>query len=239
MSLLRLRPSAPLAVSFLALFVALGGAGWAAIRIPRNSVGNAQLQNFSVGNAKLRPNSVSANKIVPGSVGAPQVNSGQVQLRVAGPCSIGAIQSISSAGNVTCTPALPNEYGVSAPPTGVGGASTLIASEQLAGGSAGASYLVIGNVNWIVSETAAQPQSVTLACTLQAGTASNSGQIVAELDANHTAQAGALPIILPANIAGSHAGATIACSFSAASSASVPTVNVTATLNAIQTASNS
>lgn len=238
MSLLRPRPSAPLVVSFLALFVALGGAGWAAIRIPPRSVGNAQLQNFSVGNAKLRPNSVSASKIVAGAVGAQQVNSSQVQLRVAGPCSTGAIQSISPLGDVTCTPALPNEYGVSAPPTGVGSPSTLIAAEQLAGGGAGASYLVIGNVNWIVSESAAQPQSVTLACTLQAGTASTSGQIVAELDANHTAQAGALPIILPANIAGSHGGATIACGFSSASSASAPTVNATATINAIQTASN-
>jgi hypothetical protein len=201
-------------------------------------VGNAQLQNFSVGNAKLRPNSVSTNKIVAGAVGAQQVNSSQVQLRIAGPCSTGAIQSISALGNVTCTPALPNEYGVSAPPTGVGSASTPIASEQLAGGSAGASYLVIANVNWIVSENAAQPQSVTLACTLQVGTASASGQIVAELDANHTAESGALPIILPATIAGSRGAATIACGFTAASSASAPTMNATATLNAIQTASN-
>jgi hypothetical protein len=79
---------------------------------------------------------------------------------------------------------------------------------------------------------------VTLACTLGVDAASTSGQIVAQLDANHTAQAGALPIILPAKIAGSHGDATIACSFSTASGASVPTVNVTATLNAIQTASN-
>src|SRR5262249_11814921 len=133
----------------------------------------------------------------------------------------------------------PNEYGVSAPPTSVGNGSTQIASEQLPTGSAGASYLVIGNVNWIVSENAAQPQSVTLACTLQVGSASDNGQVVAELDANHLAQSGALPIVLPATINGSQARATIACGFSAASSSSAPSVNVTATLNAIQTASNS
>ena len=110
-SLLRRRPSAPLVVSFLALFVALGGAGWAAIRIPANSVGNAQLQNFSVGAAKLRPNSVTSAKIGAGAVGARQVNASQVQLRVTSSCLIGAIQSLTVAGDVTCTPALPGEFG--------------------------------------------------------------------------------------------------------------------------------
>jgi hypothetical protein len=81
-ALLRRRLSASMVVSFLALFVALGGAGWAALRIPPNSVGNAQLQNFSVGNAKLRPNAVGSSKITPSAVGARQVNSSQVQLRV-------------------------------------------------------------------------------------------------------------------------------------------------------------
>ena len=110
-SLMRRHLSVPLVVSFLALFVALGGAGWAALRLPPNSVGNAQLQKFSVGNAKLRPNSVGSSKIIPGAVGARQVNSSQVQLRVTGACLIGAVQSFSASGNVTCTPALPNEYG--------------------------------------------------------------------------------------------------------------------------------
>ena len=108
------RPSASLVVSFLALFVALGGASWAAIHLPPHSVGNVQLQNFSVGNAKLRPFSVGAGKIIPGAVGAAQVNSSQVQLRVAGPCTDGAMQSIAVSGDVTCTQVLPNEYGQTA-----------------------------------------------------------------------------------------------------------------------------
>ena len=69
-------------VSFVALFVALGGVGYAAIQLPPNSVGNAQLQNGSVGNWKLKANAVGARKIINGSVGAKQVNSSQVQLRV-------------------------------------------------------------------------------------------------------------------------------------------------------------
>ena len=112
-----LRPSAPLVVSFLALFVALGGASWAAIHLPPHSVGNAQLQNFSVGNAKLKPFSVGAGKIIPGAIGAPQVNATQVQLRASGACTAGAMQSLSQSGDVTCTPVLPNEYGATSPVT--------------------------------------------------------------------------------------------------------------------------
>src|SRR5919109_723405 len=152
-SLVRRQLSAPMLVSFLALFVALGGAGWAALRLPPHSVGNAQLQNLSVGNAKLRPNSVGPAKIIAGAVGARQVNSSQVQLRVTGPCTTGAMQSISVSGNVTCTPVLPNEYGTTASNTAVGTGSTSVAEEQLAGGQFGLPYLVVGNVHWTMSET--------------------------------------------------------------------------------------
>ena len=51
-------------VSFAALFVALGGVGYAAIHLPPNSVGSAQLQNGSVGNFKLKPGSVGPRKII-------------------------------------------------------------------------------------------------------------------------------------------------------------------------------
>ena len=142
------RPSAPLVVSFLALFVSLGGVGYAAIHLPVHSVGNAQLQNFSVGNAKLRSNSVGAGKIIPGSIGATQVNSSQVQLRVAGPCTLGAMQSIGSSGSVTCTPTLPNEYGSNTAATALGANSTQVATQSLAAGS---SYLVLAYPHAVIS----------------------------------------------------------------------------------------
>lgn len=233
-SLVRRRLSLPLLMSFLALFVALGGVGWAAFRLPPNSVGNAQLQPFSVGNAKLRPNSVGAGKIIPGAVGARQVNSSQVQLRVSGPCTAGAIQSISLSGNVTCTPVLPNEYGTSAPPTAVGPAPTLIAAQQLPGGRGGSSYLVFGNVQWTVSGSPPQPQSVDLQCTLSG----SSGETVAALDSTQTRQAGSVPIVAPATITGAHGTVQITCSFTATPSDPAPTVSVGATINAIQTAAN-
>jgi hypothetical protein len=231
------RPSAALVVSFLALFVALGGAGWAALRIPPRSVGNAQLQNFSVGNAKLKPNSVGPAKIIAGAVGARQVDSSQVQLRVSGPCSVGAIQSIAESGNLTCTPVLPNEYGTSASDVTVGTGSTLIAGEQLGGSQGGSTYLVFGNVQWTVSGNPPGTQSVEISCTLQ-GSSSTDGEVTTELDANRTMQIGTIPILAPATITGSHGNVLITCAFTATPASPAPTVAVNATLNAIQTASN-
>jgi hypothetical protein len=131
----RRRPSASLVVSFIALFVALGGVGYAATQLPPNSVGSAQLQNGSVGNWKLKSNSVGARKIINGSVGAKQVNSSQVQLRVATNCATGAISAVGLSGSVTCTPTLPNELGTSATAVTLGTGSTTVAAESLPAGS--------------------------------------------------------------------------------------------------------
>jgi hypothetical protein len=61
----RLRvPSPALVSSVVALFVALGGTGYAALRLPRNSVGAKQ----------LKKNSVTAQKIASGAVTAAKIN---------------------------------------------------------------------------------------------------------------------------------------------------------------------
>jgi hypothetical protein len=70
-------------VGWIALFVALGGTGYAAIGIPRNSVGSAQLRNHSITPVKLNPKSIggsvrawaivdSTGKVIAGS-GRPRV----------------------------------------------------------------------------------------------------------------------------------------------------------------------
>ena len=237
-SLLRRRPSAPLVVSFLALFVALGGAGWAAIRIPPRSVGNAQLQNFSVGNAKLRPNSVSADKIIAGAVGARQVNSSQVQLRVTSSCLIGAIQSFGVSGNVTCTPALPSEYGAGPQTATLSTSPAQVAALSLSN-TLGSSYLAIGNVQVkAVDGTASASVDVTCAMSL-AGTPGTGGHFDANLGgADATAASGTIPLVLPLSIAGSPQSVAISCSDTASPATSALSVTVTATINAIQTASN-
>jgi hypothetical protein len=236
-SLARRRPSAALVVSFLALFVALGGVGWAALRIPPNSVGNAQLQNFSVGNAKLRPNAVGRAKIMAGAVGARQVNSSQVQLRVTSSCLLGAVQSFTVTGNVTCTPVLPNEYGTSAQAT-LGSGQTPLASETLPSGASGSSYLVIGNIKWDATENASGPQSFDLSCSLSAGTGSTGAQASVDFENNQTDASGAIPLIVPAAATASSQTAAISCQDIVGPGLPAPTVTVDATINAIQTASN-
>ena len=64
----RLSPS--LVVSCIALFVALGGVGYAAVELPRNSVGELQLQRGAVGTEELQYGAVNSRKILDGSVHA-------------------------------------------------------------------------------------------------------------------------------------------------------------------------
>jgi len=46
------------AIAYLALFIALGGTGYAAMRLPKNSVGTAQLKNGAVTAAKVKSHSL-------------------------------------------------------------------------------------------------------------------------------------------------------------------------------------
>jgi hypothetical protein len=48
-------------VGWIALFVALGGTGYAAISIPRNSVGSAQIRNRSITPVKFNPKSIGGS----------------------------------------------------------------------------------------------------------------------------------------------------------------------------------
>jgi hypothetical protein len=239
------RPSAPLVVSFLALFVALSGVSWAAIHLPVHSVGNAQLQNLSVGNAKLRPNSVGASKIIPGSVGARQANSSQVQLRVAGPCTTGAMQSIGQSGDVTCTPVLPNEYGSNTAATALGASSTRVATQSLAAES---SFLVLAYPHVVISGTAVVAQRVEVDCTLSvpagsgtpppASPTTTTKNLAVDVNSNGHSQAGTIPLVLPVASSTSIQPATVNCTESSTGTPA-PTVMVDTTISAIQTASNS
>jgi hypothetical protein len=50
-------------VAYIALFVALGGTGYAALSIPAGSVGRRQLRNGAVTSRKIANNSVSPSKL--------------------------------------------------------------------------------------------------------------------------------------------------------------------------------
>jgi hypothetical protein len=234
------RPSAALLVSFLALFVALGGASFAAFRLPAHSVGNVQLQNFSVGNAKLRPNSVGRAKIIAGAVGARQVDSTQVQLRIAGPCTLGAIQSIAQAGNVTCTPVLPNEYGSTGTDVALSSTPTQIASETLTGSQSGSPYLVLGNVRVSAVDNAGTAQTVSVACTMApSGAQGTDGEASLTLGGSYaTTGSATIPLVLPISVPAPSQTVSITCSETPTPASAAPRVAATATINAIQTASN-
>jgi hypothetical protein len=53
----------------VAVFIALGGVGYAATRVPKNSVGTGQLRNKAITAAKIRDGAVTAAKLAPGSIG--------------------------------------------------------------------------------------------------------------------------------------------------------------------------
>lgn len=70
-SLHRFRPSPAMVVAGLALLVALGGTGIAAVTsVPRSSVGTPQLKNNAVTTAKVRNRSLLAVDFAPGQIPA-------------------------------------------------------------------------------------------------------------------------------------------------------------------------
>lgn len=56
-------------VAYIALFVALGGTSYAAVSLPANSVGTAQLRNGAVSSHKIANGSVTASKLDPRTIG--------------------------------------------------------------------------------------------------------------------------------------------------------------------------
>jgi hypothetical protein len=62
-------PSPAMMVACVALFVALGGTSYAAIKLPANSVGTKQIKNSAVTGAKVKDATLTEAKIADGAVG--------------------------------------------------------------------------------------------------------------------------------------------------------------------------
>jgi hypothetical protein len=54
--------------SLLALFIALGGTGYAVTSLPRNSVGSAQIRTNAIGPTEIRPQAVGSSEIRNGAI---------------------------------------------------------------------------------------------------------------------------------------------------------------------------
>jgi hypothetical protein len=64
------RPSPAMVVALLALFVAMGGVGYAALKVPKNSVGSAQIKADAVNSSKVKDGSLLAGDFKAGQLPA-------------------------------------------------------------------------------------------------------------------------------------------------------------------------
>lgn len=203
-------------ISVTALFLSLGGVGYAATQLPANSVGNAQLRNGSVSFRKIRPS----------SVGIVRANTGQLQVRVSGTCSSGsAIGAINQLGKVTCNSALPAEDGTTNNSATLSTTSTTVTSTTLAPGSL---YLAFANPT-ATATSGSSAGTVNVTCTLTVGSNTATRTMTLRTDGRMgdvTTQS------VPLQATGPSGTGSVTCH----SSAATPTVSVTSGFNAIQIA---
>jgi hypothetical protein len=232
-SLMSRRPSAAIVISSAALFLSLGGVGYAAISIPDNSVGTAQIKNNAVTNSKIKNNAVTFKKISPGSVGLVRANTNQLQVRVSGTCATGtAVATINQVGKVTCNNALPSEFGTTNNSATVTSTAATVSTVAL---PTGASYLAFANPTATVT-SGATAQRVTVTCTLAVG--SNTETRSAIIDTTGTAGDNSTAS-LPLQAAGPAGTSSVSCTNSVPGNGTAPATSVTSAINALQTASNS
>lgn len=67
--LIRLRPSPAMVIACLALGIALGGTSYAAIKLPKNSVGTKQLKKNAVTSPKVKNNAITGADVLESSLG--------------------------------------------------------------------------------------------------------------------------------------------------------------------------
>jgi hypothetical protein len=228
------RPPAALIIASLALFVSLGGVGYAAISLPKNSVGTAQIRNNAVRGSKIPVEAVGYRKLQFGAVGIKRINSDQVQARVGGACAANsAMTAIDKTGSPTCTPTAPKEFGATSTGPITVTTATTIASKALPGGS---SYLVLANP--LVDVSGAPGTKVQVDCTLGVtpGDASTSSTRSVTIQGDSGHQLASVALMVPAPAVANGSTAQVACT---RTSTGTPTVTVATSINALQTASNS
>lgn len=72
-------PSPAMIVAFVALFVALGGTSYAAIKLPANSVGTQQLKKNAVIGTKVKDGSLTGADLANGSLAGAKIQDGSVE----------------------------------------------------------------------------------------------------------------------------------------------------------------
>jgi hypothetical protein len=251
-TLTRRRPSASIVISSAALFLSLGGVGYAATALPDNSVGSRQIANNAVTYQKIAPNtvgkvrladggvinsklaqgSVSYKDIQEGAVGTKRANLDQLQARVYKTCPAGsAIGAISNAGAPTCNATLPAEYGATDATTALTPTAATVATKAL---PTGADYLTLANTE-LSATSGTAPQRVTVTCTLTVGSSSQTrSAVIATTGTTGNISTASLPL----QVAGTAGTAAESCTAAVPAGATATAVTATSGLNAIQTSSD-
>jgi hypothetical protein len=100
------RPSPALVISCLALALVLGGTSYAAaLALPKNSVGPAQLKTSAVTTKKLAPNAVTTAKVLNGSLLKADFKAGQLPAGPTGPAGPAGPSGLSGLERVEATSA--------------------------------------------------------------------------------------------------------------------------------------
>jgi hypothetical protein len=214
-------------ISLIALFVALGGASYAAVSLPKNSVGTAQIKN----------NAVNYKKITQHTIGLQRIDATKVQVRVSGTCkNDSAINTVAQGGKVTCQSTLPTQFGASSDSTSVGTTSATVISKILPAGNYLLTAVPYATIN--PSSTAAG-QQVQVTCTLSAASGSSQTRTVSiEVGQGTRTQTVAIPMTFPTTVGAPQGTAHVDCLHAATPATPDPAVTVQSTLNAIPTQSN-
>lgn len=226
-ALFRRRPTASMVISLIALFVALGGASYAAVSLPNNSVGTAQIKN----------NAVNYKKIATHTIGLQRIDATKVQVRVSGTCkNASAINTVAQGGKVTCQSTLPTEFGASSDSTSVGTTAATVVSKILPAGNYVLTAVPYATIN---PSNTAGGQQVQVTCTLSAASGSSQTRTASiEVGQSTRTQTVAIPMTFPTTVGAPQGTAHVDCQHAATPATPDPGVTVQSSLNAIPTRSN-
>jgi hypothetical protein len=99
------------ALALIALFVALGGASYAAISLPAHSVGTKQLRNHAVTGSKIATSAVGSSQVKDGSLLAGDFAPGQLKPGPAGPAGPAGPKGDAGAPGLQGVQGVPGERG--------------------------------------------------------------------------------------------------------------------------------
>jgi hypothetical protein len=93
------RPSPAMAVALVALFVSLAGGSYAALKLPKNSVGAAQLKKAAVTGAKVHNGAITTPKLADGAVNGAKVQANSLTGTNINLATLGKVPTAAAADN--------------------------------------------------------------------------------------------------------------------------------------------